>query len=99
MTHRILIWFGLVALTVTTVAEAADRTVFVGTYTSAQSKGIYSFRFDSVTGKLTNVRLAVESSNPSFLAVHPSGRFLYAVNENDFSVPTVDAFTAATVPV
>jgi len=82
VTHRILIWFGLVALTVTTVAEAADRTVFVGTYTSAQSKGIYSFRFDSVTGKLTNLSLAVKSSNPSFLAVHPNGRFLYAVNEN-----------------
>lgn len=63
-------------------AKATDSTVFVGTYTSAVSKGIYVFHLDSVSGKLTNASLAVETSNPSFLAVHPNGRFLYAVNEN-----------------
>jgi 6-phosphogluconolactonase len=82
VTHRILVWFGLATLAFMTAAQAADRTVFVGTYTKAQSKGIYSFHFDSVTGKLTDVSLAVEASNPSFLAVHPNGRFLYTVNEN-----------------
>jgi 6-phosphogluconolactonase len=82
VTHRILVWFGLAALALVALAQAENQTVFVGTYTGSESKGIYSFRFDSVTGKLTNARLAVESSNPSFLAVHPNGRFLYAVNEN-----------------
>ena len=63
-------------------AQAADRTVFVGTYTAGtQSKGIYAFHFDSKTGKLSGGTLAAESLNPSFLTVHPTGRYLYAVNE------------------
>jgi 6-phosphogluconolactonase len=61
---------------------AADFTAYIGTYTGPESKGIYSFRFDSESGKLTGPDLAVESSNPSFLAVHPNGRYLYAANEN-----------------
>jgi 6-phosphogluconolactonase len=37
------------------------------------------------TGKLTNVRLAIESDNPSFVAIHPNGKLLFAVNEtSDF---------------
>lgn len=55
--------------------------VYVGTYTGPQSKGIYAFRFDASTGELASLGLMAESTNPSFLAVDPSGRFLYAVNE------------------
>ena len=55
--------------------------VFVGTYTRQDSKGIYAFRFQPSTGKLTPIGLAAETDNPSFLAVHPNHRFLYAVNE------------------
>ena len=59
--------------------------VYVGTYTDKGSKGIYSFNFDSSTGKSTAVSLAAESSNPSFLVIDPSRPFLYAVNEvSDF---------------
>src|SRR5262249_53964110 len=36
---------------------------------------------DLATGKLSEPKLAVETVNPSFLALHPSGRYLYAVNE------------------
>lgn len=55
---------------------------YAGTYTQkTQSKGIYAFRFDSDTGKLTPLGLAAESVNPSFVAIHPSGKYLYAVNE------------------
>jgi 6-phosphogluconolactonase len=59
--------------------------VFVGTYTGAKSasKGIYAFRFDDRTGRLTPIGLVAETPSPSFLALHPSGRFLYAVNEVD----------------
>jgi 6-phosphogluconolactonase len=62
--------------------HAADFTAFIGTYTGPESKGIYSFRFDSASGKLTGPTLAAESSNPSFLAIHPNQRYLYAANEN-----------------
>src|ERR1700733_12637595 len=57
--------------------------VYVGTYTQegSESKGIYAYRFDSATGRVVPVGLAAETINPSFLAVHPIHRFLYAVNE------------------
>jgi 6-phosphogluconolactonase len=55
--------------------------VYVGTYTRGGSKGVYAYRFDSGTGKLTEAGVAAETPNPSFLTIHPNGRFLYAVNE------------------
>jgi 6-phosphogluconolactonase len=55
--------------------------VFVGTYTGAKSKGIYRFAFDPATGKLSDGELAAETPSPSFLAIAPDHRFLYAVNE------------------
>ncbi len=58
-------------------------TVYVGTYTDGASRGIYRFRFDPATGKAETPVLAAEARNPSFLALHPSGRFLYAVGEGD----------------
>src|SRR5258706_15185015 len=58
--------------------------VYVGTYTNkTSSKGIYVYSFDPGTGKLTSLGVAAESEDPSFLAVHPSGKYLYAVNEID----------------
>jgi hypothetical protein len=80
--HRLRVLFGCAALTLSAAAQAADWTAFIGTYTGPESRGIYSFRFDSASGKLTGPSLAVESSNPSFLAVHPNRRYLYAANEN-----------------
>src|SRR5215472_7557998 len=64
-------------------AAAVKRYVaYVGTYTEkTKSKGIYAFRFDEASGKLSSLGVAAESQNPSFLAVHPSGKYLYAVNE------------------
>jgi 6-phosphogluconolactonase len=59
----------------------AEYTLYVGPYTEHGSKGIYSYRFDSSTGKLTSLGLAAESAAPSFLTVAPGGKFLYAVNE------------------
>jgi 6-phosphogluconolactonase len=57
--------------------------VYVGTYTEggSESKGIYSYRFEPDTGNITPIGLAAGTTNPSFLAVHPNHRFLYAVNE------------------
>jgi 6-phosphogluconolactonase len=59
-----------------------DFFAFAGTYTAkTQSKGIYAFRYDATSGKLTAMGLAAETPDPSFVAIHPSGKFLYAVNE------------------
>ena len=66
--------------------NAKEFFVYIGTYTGAKSKGIYVSRFDSANGKLGAPELAVETVSPSFLALHPGGRFLYAANEvGDFS--------------
>jgi 6-phosphogluconolactonase len=55
--------------------------MYVGTYTRAPSKGIYAYHYEGATGGLTEIGLAAETENPSFLAIHPNHRFLYAVNE------------------
>jgi len=77
----------LVTLTLSRVASAGSGQgkylVYVGTYTDHGSKGIYAYRFDSSTGKMTSLGLAAETTEPSFLAVDSSGRFLYAVNETE----------------
>lgn len=55
--------------------------VYVGTYTGGKSKGIYSFQMDLANGAVTPPQLAAETDSPSFLAVHPSRRWLYAAGE------------------
>ena len=63
----------------------SEQRVYVGTYTGDGSKGIYQTVLDLKTGKLSPVELAAEVTNPSFLAVHPSQKLLYAVMEiSDF---------------
>ncbi len=69
-----------------TLAVAANEGIYllyVGTYTQdgSTSKGIYAYRYDSATGQVTPLGLAAETTNPSFVAIHPNGHFLYAVNE------------------
>ncbi len=64
-------------------ARSSKYLVYVGTYTGegTKSKGIYVFSYDAAKGQVTPLGLAAESTNPSFVAVHPNGKFLYAVNE------------------
>jgi 6-phosphogluconolactonase len=63
-------------------AESLD--VYFGTYTSGRSagEGIYRSRFDTDTGELAAPVLAVEAKNPSFIEIHPNGKYLYAVSES-----------------
>ena len=60
---------------------ASSYFVYVGTYTGPKSKGIYGYRFDPSTGKLTATGVAAEIVNPSFLITDPRHRYLYAVTE------------------
>ena len=58
--------------------------VYVGTYTApSKSQGIYALELDAKTGELSKPKLVGEAVNPSFLAIHPSKKFLYAVSEID----------------
>ena len=61
----------------------ASLLIFVGTYTpkDGASRGIYAVRLDPVTGALSEPVVAAETPNPTFLALHPDGRVLYALGE------------------
>src|SRR5579864_5411733 len=74
-------------------ATAAPKhyLVYFGTYTGEKSKGVYVSEFDARTGKLAPLTVAAELPNPSFVAPHPNGRFLYAVSEERGG--TVSAFS------
>jgi 6-phosphogluconolactonase len=59
---------------------------YVGTYTTAMDgsgngEGIYLFDVDAQTGELSNRRLAAKTPNPSWISIHPSKKYLYAINE------------------
>lgn len=63
----------------TLYARAGDKPmntskyfVYIGTYTQKTSKGIYAYRFDAATGKLTPLGLAAESAEPSFWRLIPA---------------------------
>ncbi|MEI9812970.1 MAG: lactonase family protein [Acidobacteriota bacterium] len=69
-------------LLISCMSNAQDWTAFIGTYTRGVSRGIYSLRYEPATGKMAPIGLAAQSVSPSFLAVHPNGKWLYAVNES-----------------
>lgn len=74
----------LLAAVLTTSAIAADSYhVYFGCYTNAKSgsKGIHISKFNTTTGDLSEPDLAAETGSPSFLAIHPSKKYLYAVGE------------------
>src|SRR2546423_6500109 len=67
---------------------------YVGTYTGSpggggNGQGIYLFSLDPSTGVLTQVNVVSTVRSPSWLAIAPNGKFLYAVNEiSDFNGTT-----------
>jgi 6-phosphogluconolactonase len=81
-------------------AAKGQYIAYIGTYTAkTSSKGIYAYRFDPEKGQLTSIGVAAETADPSFLAVHPNGKYLYAVNEistfNGGAGGAVSAFSIA----
>ena len=85
----------LVLSALASVVEAEPVTFYVGTYTGGTSRGIYRLSFDSATGALGSPALAGETKNPSFLALHPNGHWLYAVSEvSDFGGAATGAVSA-----
>ena len=79
----VLFCLPLVASSQPPAQKATQKTywVYVGTYTGPKSKGIYSYRFNESTDRAAAPVVAAETTNPSFLAVSPNQRFLFAVNE------------------
>ncbi|MBX3253136.1 MAG: lactonase family protein [Chitinophagaceae bacterium] len=61
--------------------QQEDKYLVTGTYTGGRSEGIYVYTFNTNTGAYKEVS-HVKSSNPSFIAVSPDEKYVYAVNEN-----------------
>lgn len=61
----------------------AETLVYFGTYTRGNtgSRGIYVSKLNETTGELSAPVLAAETPNPSFVAIAPDGKMLYAVSE------------------
>ncbi|RUS14401.1 6-phosphogluconolactonase [Endogone sp. FLAS-F59071] len=73
----------------------SEYNVYIGTYTDENSKGIYLFTFNSTTGSFTSKGLVAETVSPSWVALHPSKKFLYAVNEvKDYEGKSSGAITS-----
>jgi 6-phosphogluconolactonase len=68
-------------LSIAKLSFGQEYYLFIGTYTHGPSLGIYVYKFDASTGEARPVD-SIASQNPSYLAVSPNGKFLYAVNEN-----------------
>ena len=80
-----------------TEAHTDPDLLYVGTYTQdTKSEGIYLVRMDRRSGELIQVGAADAGPNPSFLAIHPSGKTLYAVNELDQGAVSALAIDSAT---
>jgi len=60
---------------------SADRSiVYVGTFKREPSKGIYAWKFDAATGTTDSLGLVADTMRPTFVALHPTRQFLYAVS-------------------
>jgi 6-phosphogluconolactonase len=86
LTRRQLLASGAAAPLLRAAAQGADEppaeySLYIGAYTNGASKGILLARFNSKTGTISTPELAVATPNPTFLAIHPGNRFIYAVNE------------------
>ncbi len=68
-------------LAASAVPATQDYFVYVGTYTRGESKGIYLYRFDESTGRLSSLGLVAEMASPSFVVTSPNHHYLYALSE------------------
>jgi 6-phosphogluconolactonase len=81
-------------------SQLDGELLYVGTYTEgARRDGIYLVHMDRRSGELKQVGAVDAGANPSYLAIHPNGHVLYAVNEvekyNGRATGAVSAFAIA----
>jgi len=77
---------------------------YIGTQTdNSGSEGIYVYRMNPSTGELDYSSTAAAGINPTYLAMHPSKRYLYAANtiegEGQISAFAIDSRTGGLTPL
>jgi 6-phosphogluconolactonase len=95
-----LLAFAFATLTLTNAgqkpAQPKHYRALIGTYTDkTTSKGIYAADFDATSGQLTIKDVAAETRNPSWVVIHPNGKWAYAANESG-KQSTITAFSVDT---
>lgn len=77
-----LVLLALMALGgLSTQAQSNKEIMYVGTYSVRGSEGVYVFEFDRKAGTMKQIQSVSNAKSPSFLVIHPSGKYLYSVNE------------------
>ena len=71
----------LLFLFIAVCSSAQKFYLFIGTYTAKDSKGIYVYLFDASTGTIKWISNTDSAANPSYLAIAPNQKYVYAVNE------------------
>jgi 6-phosphogluconolactonase len=76
---------------------------YIGTYTKAGSKGIYSFELDTKSKRIIDVKVASEIENPTYLAIDQKNQFLYSVikkgDAGGVAVYSIDKGTKELLPL
>ena len=62
-------------------AKAQSPYLIIGTYDSPKSEGIYVYKFNNTDGSAKEVS-HIKNANPSFIAISPNKKYIFAVNEN-----------------
>ncbi|CAH8284869.1 6-phosphogluconolactonase [Mariniflexile fucanivorans] len=72
----------IITLFAVVFTNAQNTPLYVGTFTTEDSEGIYHYQFNTDTGELTNQTLSAKSSSPNFITYSPNREYMYAVNRD-----------------
>ena len=88
----LLVWL-TISLSPQLWAQSSGEIMYVGTYSIRGSEGMYVFSFDRKAGTMQQVQSISKTKSPSFLTMHPSGRYLYSVDEGAEKSGGVSSYT------
>lgn len=78
--RRITVFILILFFASSALPQEKKEILYAGTYTVRGSEGIYVYQFDRNNGDLTFIQSVKTIESPTFLAIHPSGKFIYSVN-------------------
>ncbi len=77
---RSLIIISIIATTVPGFAQHQKELFYIGTFSVRGSEGIYLLEFDPEVPALKILQTVSTKESPSYVEIHPSGKFLYSAN-------------------
>ncbi len=80
MRIKITLFFLLLVLSLVGVCADNKEIIYVGTFTERGSLGIYVYELDRESNRYDLLQTILSQGSPSFIEVHPSGKFLFSAN-------------------